>query len=79
MKPQKFKSYQLNEWLASASWGRVGQASVRLCMVPGERSTAVNTTVVKAATEGLVMNKNANLLICNGGGILLTRLGKEFT
>ena len=33
----------------------------------------VNTAVVIAAAEGIVMNKNANLLSCNGGGILLTK------
>ena len=33
----------------------------------------VNTAVVIAATEGIVMNKNANLLSCNGRGILLTK------
>ena len=38
-----------------------------------EHSTAVNTAVVIAAAEGIVMNKNANLLSCNGGGILLTQ------
>ena len=38
-----------------------------------ERSTTVNTAVVIAAAEGIVMNKNANLLSCNGGGILLTK------
>ena len=29
--------------------------------------------MVIAAAEGIVMNKNANLLSCNGGGILLTK------
>ena len=38
-----------------------------------ERGGVVNTGVVIAAAEGIVMNKNANLLSCNGGGILLTK------
>ena len=38
-----------------------------------ERGCVVNTAVVIAAAEGIVMNKNANLLSCNGGGILLTK------
>lgn len=38
-----------------------------------ERGGVVNTAVVIAAAEGIVMNKNANLLSCNGRGILLTK------
>ena len=38
-----------------------------------ERSTAVNTAVVIAAAEGIIMNKDANLLSSNGGGICLTK------
>ena len=38
-----------------------------------ELSGVVNTAVVIAAAEGIVMNKNSNLLSCNGGGILLTK------
>ena len=32
-----------------------------------------NTAVVMTTAEGLVVNKNVNLLLCNGGGILLTK------
>jgi len=38
-----------------------------------ERSTAVNTAVVIAAAEGIIMNKDASLLSSNGGGICLTK------
>ena len=38
-----------------------------------ERGSVVNTAVVIAATEGIIMNKNSNLLSCNDGGILLTK------
>ena len=34
-----------------------------------ERSTAVNTAVVIAAAEGIIVNKDASLLSSNGGGI----------
>ena len=37
-----------------------------------ERGCVVNTAVVIAAAEGIVMNKNANLS-CNGGGIFMHR------
>ena len=37
-----------------------------------ECGDVVNTAVVIAAAEGIVMNKNFNLLSCNGGGILPT-------
>ena len=33
----------------------------------------VNTAVVMTTAEGIVMNKNVNLLLCNGGEILLTK------
>ena len=39
-----------------------------------ERSAAVNTGVVIAAEEGIIMNKDANLLSSNGGGVCL-RIG----
>ena len=38
-----------------------------------ECSTAVNTAVVIAAAEGIIMNKDASLLSSNGGGICLTK------
>ena len=33
----------------------------------------VNTAVVIVTTEAIVMNKNANLLSCNGGEVLLSK------
>ena len=38
-----------------------------------ERSIAVNTAVVIAAAEGVIMNKDASLLFSNGGGICPTK------
>ena len=38
-----------------------------------ECSSAVNTAVVIAAAEEIVMNKNPSLLLCNDGGIHLTK------
>ena len=38
-----------------------------------ERGAVVNSAIVIAAAEGIVMNKDPNLLACNGGGINLTK------
>ena len=38
-----------------------------------ERGAVVNSAIVIAAAEGIVMNKDSNLLACNGGGINLTK------
>jgi len=38
-----------------------------------ECSVVINSAVIMAAAEGIVMNKDAKLLACNGGGIYLTK------
>ena len=38
-----------------------------------ECGAVVNSAIVIAAAEGIVMNKDSNLLACNGGGINLTK------
>ena len=38
-----------------------------------ERGAVINFAIVIAAGEGIVMNKDLNLLACNGGGINLTK------
>ena len=38
-----------------------------------ERGAVINSAIVIAAGEGIVMNKDSNLLACNGGGINLTK------
>ena len=36
------------------------------------RRVAINSAIVIATAQGIIMNKDANLLSCNGGGINLT-------
>ena len=38
-----------------------------------ERGAVVNSVIVIVASEGIVMNKDLNLLACNGGGINITK------
>ena len=37
-----------------------------------KRGLAINSAIVIATAQGIIMNENANLLSCNGGGINLT-------
>ena len=73
MTPQKFKSYHLKNGRPLLLGEDLDKQVRDYVKYLWERSTAVNTAVVIAAAEGIVMNKNANLLSCNGGGILLTK------
>ena len=37
-----------------------------------KRGSTINSAIVIATAQGIIMNKDANLLSCNGGGINLT-------